>query len=613
MRTSILAIPDEYGVLDSLGNDGHTSDQSLCELIDNSIDAQATQVRIKIAHKQKEKNSKKTSLVSILVVDDGIGITFPKIEGVLRLGAKNKSNNNIGKYGFGLKSAAFNLANKVTIVSKVKHGDVIGVVWDRTDTARKNFEIPLLSEKEATDLYNKYSSFTTGTIIILENVNPSVNFSLASKDNEDNLKVKIGKYYNKKISDAFKVFINEALVQPVNILGEKYDVLLDSKIGSGIGIQAVEIYNGASEATRGIYIEFRGRIINLAPLQDRKFKMDHATFNYLRVLITIPDWSCVDKYKGLSISNQKNGVRIEGDFLNELMMHLEPVCKNYKKTHEIDLDSKSFEKESPVVVVLKNKKEESWNKIGSIISLVEGAVFSADELKNLLAKENPKHYDKEPRTLCKFDSKDQLPQILKKLDLCPVSIKNGYYKLIKSPFIDVPPLNLDIVTDYDITEKDKENISLQHKDLSSERKVLNYVQNIGLLEHALGDKLVPTIGGLEFSGETLNYFWNDKKESAESIQIEVDAGYEGKNGVYLVEAKMCPTEDGPNSLNIRQIVIPQISYSNKIGKIKPVKSYACFYYSQVSIVRIIPIFIDSVNGVYHADNENEKSYRLILK
>ncbi len=96
------------GVLVALSNQGYSVDESLAELIDNSIDSEAKIIVITI-----EKDF-------IEIKDDGIGMAKATLHNALRPGISTKVNS-LGMYGVGLKSAAFFLGNEVHIKTKQKN------------------------------------------------------------------------------------------------------------------------------------------------------------------------------------------------------------------------------------------------------------------------------------------------------------------------------------------------------------------------------------------------------------------------------------------------------------------------------------------------------------
>ena len=75
------------------------------------------------------------------------------------------------------------------------------------------------------------------------------------------------------------------------------------------------------------------------------------------------------------------------------------------------------------------------------------------------------------------------------------------------------------------------------------------------------ESLVLTIRGRKYTPR-FEFYVNKHKITAESVQTEVDAGYEGRNQVVLIEAKNI----GSKNIIIRQLYYPFRQWQTHTGK-----------------------------------------------
>ncbi|ULU02477.1 hypothetical protein L3Y34_002221 [Caenorhabditis briggsae] len=83
---------------------------AIAELVDNSYDANATKVLISLENKFPNNQ--------IRICDNGTGLSRQEVLNIIKLGFSQKEKEAIGRYGTGLKSAAFHLGKKVLLLTK---------------------------------------------------------------------------------------------------------------------------------------------------------------------------------------------------------------------------------------------------------------------------------------------------------------------------------------------------------------------------------------------------------------------------------------------------------------------------------------------------------------
>ncbi len=220
------------------------------------------------------------------------------------------------------------------------------------------------------------------------------------------------------------------------------------------------------------------------------------------------------------------------------------------------------------------KNDRAWEKIleqdpDIKHALEERAYF------DITAKTIKDHSGREPRLACKNDFREQVPQPLQALHSSILALGNGNYRIARTdPFVSVVrPRNAK-------TQKHslpKHIHALSPDDIKSESKALDAALISGILDDLTEDTLSLVLRGREYCSP-FEFSLPDQQNPGhridypvDGVQVEVDGGYEGKNGIYLIEAKI-GTRD---NMNLRQLLYPHLHYKNIYRK--PVKSYLMFY------------------------------------
>jgi hypothetical protein len=117
-------------MLESLRGLGYSTAAALADIIDNSISAEANEVRVDFAW------SGVNSRVSVL--DNGRGMSDAELESAMRLGDRNplevRSLHDLGRFGMGLKTASLSQCRRLTVAS-FKDGAESCLRWDLDELA----------------------------------------------------------------------------------------------------------------------------------------------------------------------------------------------------------------------------------------------------------------------------------------------------------------------------------------------------------------------------------------------------------------------------------------------------------------------------------------------
>jgi len=187
----------------------------------------------------------------------------------------------------------------------------------------------------------------------------------------------------------------------------------------------------------------------------------------------------------------------------------------------------------------------------------EPFIITAEQIKTATSQFKTTN-EREVRILCKQDCREDRPDIFIENKLFLLPVKNGIYVIVKGDgYIDIPEIKETTIIyksklDFDLDTSKVGNSEMQH---------LDFAYASSLVRTFLEDNtLVLTIRGRKYTPRFLFFVGKQKIEVA-SVQTEVDAGYEGKNKVALIEVKNAKT----NNVIIRQLFYPfkQWSYHTK--------------------------------------------------
>ncbi|KUK77502.1 MAG: hypothetical protein XD93_0285 [candidate division WS6 bacterium 34_10] len=194
------------------------------------------------------------------------------------------------------------------------------------------------------------------------------------------------------------------------------------------------------------------------------------------------------------------------------------------------------------------KRDASWDKIAKDLDFES---YNFDEAPlDLTAEQIKKSCENfvrggitEPRILCKQDTRESRPEIFKRLGLFILPKKNGEYVIVRGEgYVDIPE-----ITSEPKIHKSILNFTLETANIgNSEMQHLDFAYASSIIRTFTKDpSLVLTIRGRKYTPE-FSFKVGKHEITTQSVQTEVDGGYEGKDSVVLIEAK--------NSKNSNEII-----------------------------------------------------------
>ena len=157
-------IPFAPALIESMRSLGYSFPAAIADLLDNSISAGA--INISIFTEPSENPS-------LVILDDGSGMSNAQLYEAMRYGSSNplleRDENDLGRFGLGLKSASLSQCRKLVVVSK-QNGKISGCSWDLDYIIEKGaWMLKVFSEEEiATFIHiDKLKQLEHGTYILL--------------------------------------------------------------------------------------------------------------------------------------------------------------------------------------------------------------------------------------------------------------------------------------------------------------------------------------------------------------------------------------------------------------------------------------------------------------
>lgn len=173
--------PEAESLLQSARSFGYTIETALSDLIDNSITANASEINIKYG----------TDLYNsfVRIEDNGNGMAEKKLVNALRMGCFNpiaaRNENDLGRFGLGLKTASFSQCRRLTVISKESGGRAFVRCMDLDLVANKKDWILLRDFADEQSRRNGGDfRYVSGTVVLLEKLDRLMENSDGKTDKE---------------------------------------------------------------------------------------------------------------------------------------------------------------------------------------------------------------------------------------------------------------------------------------------------------------------------------------------------------------------------------------------------------------------------------------------
>ena len=208
------SIPFAPNLVESMRSLGYSFKTAIADLIDNSVGALAKRIDIIMLPDENPY---------LVILDNGHGMTNSELELALKFGSKNpldqRSNEDLGRFGLGMKSASLSQCRKLTVASK-KNGNLSCYSWDIDYiNEKKNWVLIEYEENEINKLpnINKLKELEHGTYLLLQNFD-RVSASTQNLSNTLNSYMSetidhLALIFHRFIDDGLEIYVNNNLIE----------------------------------------------------------------------------------------------------------------------------------------------------------------------------------------------------------------------------------------------------------------------------------------------------------------------------------------------------------------------------------------------------------------
>jgi len=189
---------------------GYDLSMAIADLIDNSIFAKAKNITIKYHWAGSDS--------WIYILDDGTGMTEEKLKEAMILGSRNpneeRSPEDLGRFGLGLKTASFSQCRMVTVHTKTHGGEISTRCWDLDHVERsKKWELRKKAPPGAARIISDISNVPHGTLVLWQGLDRVVGSH--DSDNVDAMNV----YYEKflAVKEYLEMVFHRYISPPFNL------------------------------------------------------------------------------------------------------------------------------------------------------------------------------------------------------------------------------------------------------------------------------------------------------------------------------------------------------------------------------------------------------------
>ena len=223
--------PNPEFLIKSISEQGYSFEAALADLIDNSISADASQVEILI-----DTNN---TPYTLFIADNGIGMNEQQLKNCMRFPSKSpddeRVNNDLGRFGLGMKTASFSQTRKFTTLTRVRDTDKYSArTWDLELLKNNKWNLLVNSPESikkqleqyleiSNSRFNGFNNFDANTIIVWEGLYKFEQY-LKEKNRENALFKEIEiiaehlslTFHRFMEKNNFQIRINNQLLKPFN-------------------------------------------------------------------------------------------------------------------------------------------------------------------------------------------------------------------------------------------------------------------------------------------------------------------------------------------------------------------------------------------------------------
>ena len=309
--------PNAGKLIESLRHVGYDNYHAIPDIVDNSIDASAKNIKVVVRTTGGEPE--------IIIADDGVGMDAEILDQAIRLGSlvEKEAASDLGKFGMGLCTASLSICRQTIVLTKTPDGELLKAINDVDEVKRLGKFVSVFEKAGAEDqvlFTSMVGDGPSGTVIILRKCDnlQNRNLTLFSRTLAKHM-ARIFRYF---ITAGLNIYVNDdrlAGIDPlewenpkterfddgqieikivddgktiVDVIRVKLAVLPDSADG--------EVAIAQNLKSQGFYILRNNREVLDAVTLD--FFSKHNDFNRLRAEIHFT--GTLDKYMGVNFTKR---------------------------------------------------------------------------------------------------------------------------------------------------------------------------------------------------------------------------------------------------------------------------------------------------------------------
>ncbi|OBS62503.1 ATP-binding protein [Enterococcus mundtii] len=209
-------VPDASNLIESQRSIGYTFETAIADVVDNSVSAAATRIDINFDNQKKY----------VTILDNGHGMSKSELLQAMKYGSRSifdlRTQEDLGRFGLGLKMASFSQCRKLTVVS-IKEDELSGAIWDLDIVKKENaWIVQVLDDDEIkkTHKFNELKILNSGTLVIWEKFDKleqyadfKSNFDEALEKTENHLSLVFHRFLQE---NQFDIFFNQRAIDFVD-------------------------------------------------------------------------------------------------------------------------------------------------------------------------------------------------------------------------------------------------------------------------------------------------------------------------------------------------------------------------------------------------------------
>lgn len=364
MATKVKNAPSPDVLMNSMRSIGYTFESAIADIIDNSISAKANNIYIDFPVSSKEE-------FFITILDDGLGMGYKELLNAMKYGSSkdNYDEQDLGRFGLGLKSASLSQCKILTVVSK-KDDQIYALRWNLDEVLKdKEWNCLSLNIDEINCMPNidSIKKLNEGTMVVWENFDIAFKqskgqvFDFMSNeidDAEDHIRLVFHRFLNRKVKK-INIFINErklvgfdpflensnnpkidlrkpSLIEFYNSNGEKAIIKMQACIlphQNDLTVEEIEslgVKNSIKES-QGFYVYRNERLIIYGTWFGLSTRgIDPELFKYGRIKVDIPN--TLDDIFEVDI--KKQNAKLPKDLITLFKKTVMETCLNSKRKND---------------------------------------------------------------------------------------------------------------------------------------------------------------------------------------------------------------------------------------------------------------------------------------